>query len=689
MTDVIAMMGVGLPVTRVVTGSFARLYRVYRRNGVITTLLFTVLPDTSSTLDRIETILSGTESEISEYRKSLSSNMNMAAVAGAIVAQLAITGLSLEARSQAHWTASAFLTASIAFGVISVYVSFIVQQELNGLLGSTGVADWLSVPLTQAELQAKADQLYRDPALDDTELSVPLEREVQPENGAGRPGLTREASALAAILLSAPSGLLVLSLNAFVIGLARPTHPRAKHPRRITSKMSDMGDDHDMGAHEDAFDDDEAFDYDEFPEENEKKDDEEDGEDNIINAGDPSAAAAAIKNSTLSHKDMKIPDDQRTTTPYMTKYEKARILGTRALQISMNAPVLVDLEGEADPLQIAIKELREKKIPLIVRRYMPDGYYEDWTCEELLQSSRATESQSTAIVTRLLSATAIMAFTTKATIASFGGQLLKLSHASSTTKTDMALNLYLPPSSSKSPVPLLIYLSGLTCTPDNATEKSFIQSTAAARGIAVLLPDTSPRGLDIAGANDAYDFGEAASFYIDAQKAPYADNYKMETYLVRELPALLEKDFADRIDFKRVSITGHSMGGHGALTLYLKHPGLYKSVSAFAPIANPSRCPWGEKAFKGYLGDDEWKKHDATELVKGWKGPLNALIDVGTGDNFYKQGQLLPENFEAAVKEAGLSGLELRYQKDYDHSYFFMASFQHDHVNHAAKFLGV
>ncbi|KAF3347575.1 hypothetical protein HYQ45_004987 [Verticillium longisporum] len=186
---------------------------------MLTTLLFTVLPDTSSTLDRIETILSGTGSEISEYRQSLSSNMNMAAVAGAITAQVAITGLSLEARSQAHWTASAFLTASIAFGVISVYVSFIVQQELNGLLGSTGVADWLSVPLTQAELQEKANQLYQDPALVDTELSVPLEREVQPENGAARPGLTREASALAAILLSAPSGLLALSLNAFVIGL--------------------------------------------------------------------------------------------------------------------------------------------------------------------------------------------------------------------------------------------------------------------------------------------------------------------------------------------------------------------------------------------------------------------------------------------------------------------------------------
>ncbi|KAH7354301.1 S-formylglutathione hydrolase [Plectosphaerella cucumerina] len=285
-----------------------------------------------------------------------------------------------------------------------------------------------------------------------------------------------------------------------------------------------------------------------------------------------------------------------------------------------------------------------------------------------------------------------MAFTTKATIASFGGQLLKLSHKSAVTGTDMALNLYLPPQSTRAPAPLLIYLSGLTCTPDNATEKAFLQSTASARGIALLFPDTSPRGLDIPGATDAYDFGEAASFYIDATRAPYAENYKMETYLTTELPDLVFSEFKDRIDPARVSITGHSMGGHGALTLYLKNPGKYRSVSAFAPIANPTRCPWGEKAFKGYLGDDtsEWAKHDATELVKKWKGgPLNALVDVGTGDNFYKQGQLLPENFEKAVKEAGLEGLELRYQKDYDHSYFFMASFQQDHVNHAAKFLGV
>ncbi|ROT38561.1 S-formylglutathione hydrolase [Sodiomyces alkalinus F11] len=284
-----------------------------------------------------------------------------------------------------------------------------------------------------------------------------------------------------------------------------------------------------------------------------------------------------------------------------------------------------------------------------------------------------------------------MAFTTKATIASFGGQLLKLSHKSAVTGTDMALNLYLPPQSSTKAVPLLMYLSGLTCTPDNATEKAFLQSSASARGLALLFPDTSPRGLDIPGANDAYDFGEAASFYIDATRAPYAQNYQMESYLTTELPDLVFREFAGKLDPSRLSITGHSMGGHGALSLYLKYPGKYRSVSAFAPIANPSRCPWGEKAFSGYLGDDreEWKKHDATELVKGWKGPLNALIDVGTGDNFYKQGQLLPENFEKAVKDAGIEGLELRYQEGYDHSYFFMATFQHDHVNHAAKFLGL
>ncbi|KAJ9152127.1 S-formylglutathione hydrolase [Pleurostoma richardsiae] len=300
-----------------------------------------------------------------------------------------------------------------------------------------------------------------------------------------------------------------------------------------------------------------------------------------------------------------------------------------------------------------------------------------------------------------------MAFETKATIASFGGKLLKLSHQSATTGTPMALNLFLPPqalsSSPSAKVPVLFYLSGLTCTPDNCTEKGFFQHGAAARGIALVWPDTSPRGLDLPGEKDSWDFGEAASFYLDAAAEPWSRHYRMETYLTEELPSLLWSAFP-QLDSARVSITGHSMGGHGALTLYLRHPGLYKSCSAFAPIANPSRCPWGQKAFRGYLGggesltegeggavDEAWKEHDATELVGRWdKGtPLNILVDVGTGDNFYKQGQLLPENFEKAVKEAGLDGLTLRMQDGYDHSYFFMASFSDDHVAHAAKYLGV
>ncbi|KAF3769823.1 family 1 carbohydrate esterase [Cryphonectria parasitica EP155] len=288
-----------------------------------------------------------------------------------------------------------------------------------------------------------------------------------------------------------------------------------------------------------------------------------------------------------------------------------------------------------------------------------------------------------------------MTFETKATIASFGGTLLKLSHQSSTTGTPMNLNLYLPPAATRDgkKVPLLIYLSGLTCTPDNCTEKGFFQHAASKHGLAVLYPDTSPRGLDLPGERDSWDFGEAASFYLDATQAPFDAHYKMESYLTRELPDLVFAAYADQLDRDRVSITGHSMGGHGALTLYLKYPAAYKSVSAFAPIANPVNCPWGQKAFAGYLGDadkDAWKKHDATELVKGWKnGPLNMLVDVGTGDNFYKQKQLLPENLEAAVKEAGLEGFTLRFQEGYDHSYFFMASFSDDHVAHAAKFLAV
>ncbi|KAG8424395.1 hypothetical protein J3459_002543 [Metarhizium acridum] len=284
-----------------------------------------------------------------------------------------------------------------------------------------------------------------------------------------------------------------------------------------------------------------------------------------------------------------------------------------------------------------------------------------------------------------------MAFTTNATIASFNGRILKLTHQSSSTSTPMNLNLFLPNTASPSnPAPLLIYLSGLTCTPDNVTEKGFLHAHASPLNLALLYPDTSPRGTNLPGEHDAYDFGSAASFYIDATKDPWAANYRMESYLTTELPELLFANFKE-LDAQRVSISGHSMGGHGALTLFLKNPGKYKSVSAFAPICNPSQCPWGHKAFTGYLGDDkaEWAKHDATELVKSWKGHLNCLIDVGTGDNFYNSGQLLPENFVEAVKGAGVDGVNVRYHNAYDHSYFFISTFAEDHVRHAARALGL
>ncbi|WEW58822.1 S-formylglutathione hydrolase [Emydomyces testavorans] len=287
-----------------------------------------------------------------------------------------------------------------------------------------------------------------------------------------------------------------------------------------------------------------------------------------------------------------------------------------------------------------------------------------------------------------------MSVSTKATIVSFGGKLLKLSHNATTTGCQMSFNLYLPPQSvngSTSKVPVLIYLSGLTCTPENCSEKGFLQHGASKKGIAVLYPDTSPRGLNIQGEDDAYDFGSGAGFYVDATKAPWDKGYKMYSYMTEELPKTVFAAFP-QLDSSRVSITGHSMGGHGALTLYLKNPGKYKSVSAFAPICNPINSPWGQKAFKGYFGEEntqKWKEHDATELIKQWKGgPLDILIDVGTGDDFYKQGQLLPENLVEGAKQAGLeSGVHVRYQPDYDHSYYTISSFSDEHVEHAAKYL--
>ncbi|KAK6081930.1 S-formylglutathione hydrolase [Seiridium cupressi] len=286
-----------------------------------------------------------------------------------------------------------------------------------------------------------------------------------------------------------------------------------------------------------------------------------------------------------------------------------------------------------------------------------------------------------------------MPFETKATIATFGGKLLKLSHESTSTKTPMDVNLYLPPASKSKKVPVLIFLSGLTCTPANCSEKGFFHAAASSAGIAVLYPDTSPRGANLPGETDSWDFGAGAGFYVNASQEPWAKHYNMESYILNELPDAIFSEFGDKLDSSRVSITGHSMGGHGALTLYLKNPGKYRSVSALAPISNPTQCPWGEKAFGGYFGTDdkaEWKKHDATELISGstWKGKeVPLLIDVGTGDNFYKQKQLLPENLEKAVKDNGVKGVTVRYQEDYDHSYFFISTFAEDHVKHAAKYL--
>lgn len=279
-------------------------------------------------------------------------------------------------------------------------------------------------------------------------------------------------------------------------------------------------------------------------------------------------------------------------------------------------------------------------------------------------------------------------FRLQANPVSFGGKLLKLEHNSTSTGTTMKLNLYLPKEVQQKKVPVIFYLAGLTCTGDNGAEKGFLQAAASKHGIAIVYPDTSPRGLNIQGEDESWDFGTGAGFYLDATKEPYSAGYKMYSYITKELRETLFQQFSC-LDSSRVSIMGHSMGGHGALTLFLKNPGLYKSVSAFAPISNPKNCPWGQKAFKGYLkSESEYDDWDATELIKKWAGDFEALIDVGDDDNFYKQGQLLPENFMEAAKSKGKADkINLRMQQGYDHSYYFISTFAEDHMNYHAKHL--
>ena len=257
-------------------------------------------------------------------------------------------------------------------------------------------------------------------------------------------------------------------------------------------------------------------------------------------------------------------------------------------------------------------------------------------------------------------------------------------HPSRETDGAMRFAVFLPPAAKRGRVPALYWLSGLTCTEENFIVKAGAQRVAAALGIAIVVPDTSPRGAPLPGDRDTYDFGVGAGFYLDATQAPWSAHYRMRSYVSTELPALVTAQFP--IDPARIGIFGHSMGGHGALTLGLRYPERFRTISAFAPIASTMRCPWGVKALTGYLGADpaHWRGDDATAMIadQGWRGPA-LLVDQGTADPFLAS-QLRPDLLEAACREAGVP-LELRLHEGYDHSYNFIASFIEDHLHfHAA-----
>jgi S-formylglutathione hydrolase len=272
--------------------------------------------------------------------------------------------------------------------------------------------------------------------------------------------------------------------------------------------------------------------------------------------------------------------------------------------------------------------------------------------------------------------------------AAFGGVVSFHRHPAAETDCAMRFAVYLPPQAERRRVPLLWYLAGLTCTEETFMIKAGAQRVAAELGLALIAPDTSPRGVPLPGDDEAWDFGIGAGFYLDATEEPWARHYRMYSYLTRELPALVEANFP--IDPRRQGIFGHSMGGHGALTIGLKHPDRFKSISAFAPIAAPMHCPWGQKAFTGYLGADRepWREYDACELVRALpsvSGRPPLLVDQGLADQFLEQ-QLLPERLEQACKDAGYP-LTLRRQPGYDHGYYFISTFMEDHLRHHARAL--
>jgi S-formylglutathione hydrolase len=271
-----------------------------------------------------------------------------------------------------------------------------------------------------------------------------------------------------------------------------------------------------------------------------------------------------------------------------------------------------------------------------------------------------------------------MTLETLSTVRSFGGTQGVYRHASRETGTDMIFAVYLPPQAEAGdPLPVIWYLSGLTCTHANVMEKGGYQRVCAELGLIVVAPDTSPRGDSVPDSPD-YDFGQGAGFYVDATEQPYAANYRMFSYVAAELPDLIAASFP--ADMERQSITGHSMGGHGALTLALRNPARYRSVSAFAPIVAPSRVPWGEKALGHYLGPERaaWRAHDAVALIEDGARVPEILVDQGGADTFLER-ELKPELLEQACSAAGIE-LNLRIQPGYDHSYYFISTFMEDHL---------
>jgi len=274
---------------------------------------------------------------------------------------------------------------------------------------------------------------------------------------------------------------------------------------------------------------------------------------------------------------------------------------------------------------------------------------------------------------------------------SFGGWQRRYRHASTTCGCDMTFSLYLPPLADTRRVPVVYWLSGLTCTDENFVNKAGAQGIAAELGLALVVPDTSPRGDQVAD-DDSYDLGQGAGFYVNATEAPWASHYRMYEYVVRELPALLADECGISLDLSREAISGHSMGGHGALVIGLRNIDRFAAISAFSPICAPTEVPWGQKAFPTYLGDDQaaWAAYDATAIIGQADNP-EALppirVEQGLADNFLEE-QLHPHRLEEAAEQVGAS-VEVHRRDGYDHSYFFIASFMEDHLRFLAQHLGV